>query len=178
MESTPSASNVAEPNMLHDIQVEHYVKDTVTIEPEGIEEEYIRMPADLAYWCERYARALRAHLEAKHQDKNLRALLAIEHRERLHEALLADQQKEKSKSGSGRVTDSQVNVAVETDERCEDMQARLVGTEVEMVRVKGILEAVRAKKDMLMSLGAHIRAEMDGDPVVRAAHADARRFRK
>jgi hypothetical protein len=162
---------------LRDITVERYAKEAVDMAPEAMEEEYVRLPADLAYWNERYARALKVFLTTKARSKTMAALLKIEHRERLFEEFQAKKE-EKGKSGSGRVTDSMVDAALEQDERWQNMQAQLVDAEVEMVRVKGTAEAVRAKKDMLVSLGASIRAEIEGDPIVRKAHADAREFRR
>lgn len=161
---------------LRDVHVSRFAKESVDIEPTAIEEEYVRVPADLAYWGEKYARAYEVHAICKQRSKTLNALLRIEHRERFHEQFQADKA-EKNKSGSGRVTDSMVESAVEMDERYQGMQAELIEAEVDLVRVKGTLEAVRTKRDMLVSLGAHIRAEMEGDPVVRAAYADARKFR-
>ena len=44
------------------------------------------------------------------------------------------------------------------------------------LKLQGVLDAVRTKKDMLVSLGASMRAEMQGDPSIRAAHAEARMY--
>ena len=157
---------------INGLSVGAFVKDSVDIEPMALEQEYQRVPSDLAYWNERYARALKVHLTCKAGEKTYEAYLKIEHREALHAA------REGEKSGSGRVTESMVEAAVLTDPRYQKFQDERVNAEVEKVRIAGILDALRAKKDMLVSLGAHVRQEMEGDPVVRAAHADAKRYRE
>ena len=149
---------------LHDITVSKFLADSVAVEPTAIQEEYVRLPADLAYWNELYARAYHRHLTAKVNEKHLNALLRIEHREQLENSV-------------ARVTESMVDSAVDTDERLQRAHSERIEAEVEKTRLYGILDAIRAKREMLVSLGAHVRAEMEDDPLVRKAHSDAKRIR-
>ena len=140
--------------LLRDLEVDAYVLNAVTIVPEAIQEEYVRIPADLAYFNQRYADAYREYSHAKVGLARLEGLLRIKHRE----DLLA--------SGV-KVTESQVDASVQGDASYQDAQDRFVDADVARVRSQGVVDAVRAKREMLVSVGAHLRAEMGGDPSIR-----------
>jgi hypothetical protein len=155
---------------LHDMDVDDYLRDSVIIEPLALEEEFVRLPSDMAYWGQRYANALRASMIAGIELKRSQALLRIEHR-----IQLLDQLADNSKA---KVTESMVDSAVELDPMYQVVQLRFVEAEVETVRLKQLLEAVRTKRDALVSLGSHIRAEMRNDPQIREEQtAMSRRMR-
>jgi hypothetical protein len=46
--------------------------------------------------------------------------------------------------------------------------------EADRLRLRGIVEAYNAKRDMIISLGANLRLEMLNDPQVRKLHAEIR----
>ena len=48
-----------------------------------------------------------------------------------------------------------------------DVKSHEIRAEVERSRIRGVLDAILAKRDGLISLGAHIRAEMRHDPTIR-----------
>ena len=150
--------------MVRDMEMGKYEKDCSDIIPEAVQEEFVRVPADLAYWNAKYAVALRVFLKAKTYEKQLEALLSIEHREVLLK--------------NGKATEKAVEQVVNSDERMVEARNSLIDAEVNKVHVWGILDAIRTKKEMLISLGAHIRQEMGDDPTVKAAYADAKRFRE
>lgn len=124
-----------------------YLKQSVEILPEAIREEFVRIPADLAYWGGRYADAIKDFLVAEQQRKTAYAHARLNHR-----AAAA--------AGGKKLTEADVDALVETDHACG--QAKLLEIEMEAAKVsaKIKLDAVSAKKDMVMSLGAYIRAEM------------------
>ena len=157
--------NSTEMGKLRELNVEAYLADCVQMEPLAIEEEFVRMPADLAYWNERYATAYKGLALAEQRRRKLEALLRIEYREKM----LADQKKP---------TESMVDAAVATDDRMLAARDDQIMAEVEKVRIQGVCEAVRCKKDMLISMGAHMRAEMNGDPTIRAQARDQRTIRQ
>lgn len=138
----------------HDVDLEDYLRECVKIEPLAIQEEFVRIPADLAYWNSRYAQALRAHLMAKIDLDVTRAKLQPIVRLALQEA-------------GAKVTESQVDAAIESHDSYVEHRRRVADAEVAKNELFGSLDAIRAKKDMLMSLGAHLRVEMEGDPVMR-----------
>lgn len=139
---------------LHDLDVDAYLADSVQIYPEAIQEEYVRLPSDLAYWGQRYTDALRAFLTAKVNLDRTEARLKIACRAELE-------------AKNSKVTESMVSAAVDQHPEMEAARLGHIATEVEKVRLGGVLDAIRAKKDMLVSLGAHVRSEMEHDPLLR-----------
>jgi hypothetical protein len=148
---------------IHELDVDEYLYESVRIEPLALEEEFVRMSADLAYWNQRYAAAVREHLTSKIAIERTASHLRIIHRERL------------TAENPKPPTESMVEAAVNTDEQMDKARAALIDAEVEKVRLAGVLDAVRTKRDMLVSLGAHVRAEMQADPSIRSDVAAGRR---
>lgn len=136
------------------VDLEPYLRKCVKIDPLDIQGEYVRISADLAYWNDRYADALREFLASEVDLKVLKAQLEPGTRQALIDA-------------GGKTTEAQVKAAIESDERVLEAQARAIAAEVDKNRHFGILDAIRSKKEMLVSLGAQLRAEMAGDPLLR-----------
>lgn len=129
------------------------VQDAVKIEPLAMQEEFVRIPADLSYWNAQYSDLLRLYLVAKAESEHLWARVWLETRE----ALLTD----------GKATEKLIENKAMCNPEWQKAHLGLVELEAEKARVRGICDAIGAKKEMLISLGAHLRAEMDGDPMVR-----------
>jgi len=138
-------------------EMEEYLRKCVRIDPLDLQAEYVRISADLAYWNDRYADALRSYLMSKVDLRVLEAQLEPITRQALIDT-------------NGKTTEAQVKAALEGDERIVDANRALVEAEVEKNRLYGTLDAIRSKKEMLVSLGAHVRAEMAGDPLLRDQH--------
>jgi hypothetical protein len=149
------------PSISPEIDPDEYRRDCVRIEPLCMEEEFVRLPADLAHWNAQLSDAVRAFLLAKLNLEETEAKLTIVHRE----ALIAE---------NGKTTESQVAAAVTVDPKLHAARVMLIEAEVAKGRIGGFAEAVKAKRDMLISLGAQLRAEMQGDPSIRQTHANAR----
>lgn len=135
-------------------ELDEYLRQCVRIDPEDIQEEFVRIPSHLAYWNARYARALRDHLMAKIDLDVLKANLDPAIRLELM-------------NRGVKVTEAQVSAAIETHEDVVAARMRVAETEVTKNEMYGSLDAIRSKKEMLVSLGAHLRAEMEGDPLIR-----------
>lgn len=123
-----------------------YIIRSTTVNPDNIQVEFCTLSADIAYWSQQYADAyekLSRHVVAM---KELEATLLIDYRARL-EAVR-------------KPTVAEIEALVASDQSYAAAQRQKVHLECDKVRVSGILEAVRAKKDMLVSLGAQQRAEM------------------
>lgn len=132
------------------------VRDAVTIEPMALQEEFISVPAHLAYWNSQYAAAFEAHvMEKLKREQVYRALYGAYHAQLV------------SERGGKAPTISDVDSRVEPDARMIEARRSEALAESEKVRLQGICEAVRAKRDMVISLGAHIRAEMSAEPMIR-----------
>lgn len=147
------------PSHLHDLEVGSYLRSCVAIDRDELDTEFSRLPSDLAYWNEMYARALMEFYEADIAADHAKAQLYTEHKVRLQtEAGSSDPRK-------GASSDA-IKAEVEQDDRWLSAKRRLIRADVAKVRARGVCDAVSAKKDMLQSLGAKLRAEMV-DPLVR-----------
>lgn len=152
-------STPADKVMINDMEVDAYLYACVSIDKLNIKDEFVRISSDFAYWNERYTQAHEADLLATIDKDKVRAQMRIEHRERL---LMRNE----------KVTESMVDSAVETDQVVLNSRVACVQTEVEKTRLRGLLEAIRAKRDMLISTGSMIRQEMSTDPTLRRQMAD------
>lgn len=127
-----------------------YLKECVAIEPLAIQEEYVRIPSDLAYWNAQYAKAQREALVAKvNLDVLERELYAVIRGE--------------LEAGGARVTEKTIDAGIGRSEAWVEAKHHLAESEAEKAKLYGYLDAVRTKREMLISLGAHLRIEMQGD---------------
>lgn len=136
-------------------ELEQRVRECTDIFPEAIQEEYVRLPSDLAYWNKQYAEAQRVELKAKARAKRARADAQL----RIRQEAADDGRKMTDK-----IAEAETEIDADVAE-AEDFYADAVA---DRSRLYGVVDAVRAKKDMLVSLGAHVRAELEGDPSLRA----------
>ena len=129
---------------------DEYYRESCTIVPEQIHAEYVGMSAALAYWNARYADAQEVFLTAK-------ADFDILERE-LYPVVRTELE-----APSVRVTEKMVETAMAQSGAWCDAKRGLAKAEADKLRAFGVLDAVRSKKEMLVSLGAQLRAEMQGD---------------
>ena len=155
---------------IHDIDIDDYLKDCVTLEPTAISEEYARVAADLAYWNEQYARAYKKFLQAKLNRERVEARTHLELKEKLKAS--SDDSKRK-----GPTVDD-LKAAVSSNPEVMAAQEAEVLAEAEKVSLYGAVDAVRAKRDMVTQLGAQFRIEMQNDPVLREQSLGHRRARE
>ena len=142
---------------LNDIEVDDYLAQVVSIEPTALDEEFTRLPSDLAYYNQLFANAQRRYMLAKMDVERVEARLTIEVRETL--AMAAG-------SSRGPTVDA-VKAEVASRKDYQDAHLAEIDAEIEAGRLKGVLEALRTKRDMLIQLGANVRAEMAGDAHLR-----------
>lgn len=139
---------------IHDLDVDEYLADCVQVYPEALQEEYVRIPADLAYWNARNSAANRNHLVTKMNRERTVARLQIETRAAFEVA-------------GKKATEALVDATVTMSDEYGVARMAEIEAEVEKAKLSGVVDAIRAKRDMLISLGAHVRAEMQGDPSLR-----------
>ena len=138
---------------INDWDVERYLYESVSIERTNINEEFIRVPADLAYWGEQCARSERDEAEAKAELERVEASLYKKHRALLELA-------------SGKITESMVNAEVVNSAQYHGARESLIEASEAVKHCKSVTEAVKSKRDMLISLGAQMRAERSGIPQI------------
>ncbi len=141
---------------------DEYLKQCVRINAEDMSTEFEEIPGELAYWNAQYARALQAHLTAEIDVKVTKARVY----NALVEAAIA--------SGGKKPTEDYLKSQVDANEDYVEIQYTAAAAEAKKNELYGKLDAIRSKKEMLISLGAHLRAEMGGDPHIRE-QAGARR---
>lgn len=144
---------------------QRYMQSCVNIERDNMEHEYTRVSADQAYWNAKYADALETYGRSKLMRQRYETLLQLEAREDL-------------RSSGSKVTEAMIVEIVAQNRQLHVMEDRELDAEVEMKRVQGVCEAVRVKREMLVSLGAHIRSELQGDPLLRANARTSREARE
>jgi hypothetical protein len=142
------------PADLGNVEVTQYLKECVTIEPLALEEEFIRVPADLAYWGAAFADAQKS------------AALAKLNRDQVEAAVDAEIRSEAAALGE-KVTEKIVAGRVQADSRMQAVELALIDSEANSSRAKAFCDAVRAKRDMVIALGSQVRAEMAADPSIR-----------
>ncbi len=142
---------------INDLEVDDYLYRCVTLDRVHLMEEFTRVSSDMAYWSRNYALAHREYLRSKLLLTRARALAYAEAR-----ALLVAQY--------GKATQKDIDASVASHDRVQEAEAAMVEAEFNRECLKGNVEAVRSKRDMLITVGAHIRAEMSGSPRINTQH--------
>lgn len=138
------------------------VRESTEINRHDLIHEFASVAGHMAYWSERFAEAQRGYGEAKFALELTEARLAMRHRETLGALVSAGE----LKLPRG-VTEAMVQERVLTDPVYQGARLDLIEAEAAKARLHGIVGAVATKRDMLVSLGAHVRAEMNLDPLIR-----------
>ena len=137
-----------------------FLQDVINIDVLSIDEQFKKVPAELAYYNQKYADALEEHLIAKHDMERAHAN-AYEWLSREHD------------SKGKKLTVAAIEARIQLDEDYHNAKLNFIMKEAEKARLRGKVDVVSAKKEMLISLGAHLRVEMS-DPLVKAQVAGKR----
>lgn len=140
--------------MSTETEIDGKIIEAVSINPLDLNTDFRKLPALVARYNELYSIALRKHLRAKAKLKHTHASVYLRLRE--------------GHSG-GKVTETSLKAMVEIDKSYAAALDLAIVAEVDKERLWGVLEALRAKRDSLISMGATMRAEMQGDPALRDA---------
>lgn len=158
------------------LELEQDLRERLRIDPAGLQDEFLRCPANIALIAARHAKAIGENLRAKIRSKKLWGLMMMQAREDLEAAndsaqtledTGAEKEKRKAKDVRVRITESMVESRAHQMPAWVDAQENEVVSEVVRETAKGNLAAIMAKKDCLVQLGASARAELERDPVVR-----------
>jgi hypothetical protein len=131
------------------------IDETLRIDRLKIDEEFTSFPAVFWYYLARQAEAVRQVEAAKIQLKRGDAALY----ERIRAGLEQDPLIK-------RVTEAMVDSAVTTSDEWREARDNLADLELRRRTLDAACEALRAKKDMLVQLGARARAELEREPRV------------
>jgi|SRR6516162_2983609 hypothetical protein len=141
-------------------EISKEISNVADIDPLALDEEFQHAPADYAYWSHQLSQATKTALQAKFEREKTYARLLIEIRET-----------------TSKKTVDEVEARVICCPEYEVAKLNEIESDAERARLYGIVEALRVKKDMLIQLGAHVRAEMDRDPQIRELHRGRRSMR-
>jgi len=132
-----------------------FLRACLEINPTDLNYEFIKAPGELAYWTEQLATATYVHATAKLNYDRERGRLFVLLRNKFEE-------------GSKRPLSLEL-IGARCDEDAElfDLQMDVIKADAERMRLRGIVDAVGRKADMLQSLGAKLREEARGGPQVR-----------
>lgn len=126
----------------------------LTIEPSNVKQEFVRLPGYFASFGERAAEALREHLVAKHNVKRTEARLFLAFKS------ASDEMKaEEGKSRGAGYSEKQIEALVQTHPEMALAQDRFIRAEAAKAKAYAHLDAVRAKRDALVSITGHVRDE-------------------
>jgi len=162
-----------ERKMLHGKEVDAILADALNTNPDFIENDLVTVAPHLGYFSELHADAVMAHGTAEIELGVLEAKLNIVHRERLFASSGVD-----SKGQPKAPTVDAVKAAVDADPLIREAKEKLLAAEVGMVRARGRVDAVRAKKDAIIQIARTRLAEMSIDPSIAAEHREKVAFRR
>lgn len=128
-----------------------------------LQSEFTRIAADIARWNELFAEATADYRLAEHQLETVESTLYLHY-------------KGHADSLGQKVTEAALKAKVLTDPQYQEASVALIQEERQMLKAKGVVGALITKRDMLISLGAHIRAELHGDPALRTTKQDKNKF--
>lgn len=117
--------------------------------------EYERFSADLFYWHTRLALA--------DEQEGLAELDKRATEGALYETFRTELEVVHGKKPSEKM----VEHAVRSSDAYGEAYQGLLTARRRKTRLRGLIDAMHAKRDMLISLGAQLRAEMQGDPTIR-----------
>ena len=134
----------------NDVKVDEYLRQCVELEPEALQEEYSRLSGDYAHWNQRFKDASRDLLMAEFEETKVAARLRIFFKESVG-------------PGGKPPTEATVEAHVVLAPDYEAAHLKAIEAQVESTYLKGVMESLRTKREMLVSLGAHVRQELQGD---------------
>jgi hypothetical protein len=141
---------------IHDTEFDDYLIDCVTIDRDAITDEYVRVAADLAYWSKKHADAELDMLVAKAKVKEIESTAYLQARELLE-----------NDPSVKRATESMVDATANRMPAVTRAREEYAETSARRKELEGVVMAISSKREMLISLGATLRKEMDGEPSMR-----------
>lgn len=139
--------------MLKDVAVDSYLYECVDMDLDALSEEYARQSADYAYWNEKFTLAMKAVLLAEYNEQQVEAMLYLKHKQ--------------APEGGKAPTEAAVDALVKLSPEYQAARLASIEVQVEEKHIRGLMDALRTKKDMLTSAGATQRQELEGDMRMR-----------
>ena len=133
---------------------ESYARESVALDATALDNEFVRYTGDFAFWGAKLASAKQMESLAKLAKDTTAAELDCTAREAL--------------AGDKKPTEGAIAAWVTRHPAMQDAEKACIAATFEVDRVRAVWEAMRAKRDMLVGLGAQQRAEMQHEPTLKA----------
>jgi hypothetical protein len=133
------------------VETEREERRAVQIEPTAIQEEYAALPSNLNRWC---------HLLAIAGEELQRAELDLEEWDAKERIRIREFHETK---GLKPPTVDALDSAILSNPMYRQLKEEIINATRNKQDVFATVESIRAKKEMLISLGADMRQERDGD---------------
>lgn len=130
-----------------------YARSCVTLENTNLQGEFVKYTGDLAFWGAKVASAKQEESLAKLARDVTSADLDSAAREAL--------------AGDKKPTEGAVASWVSRHPSMQEAEKVLIVATFALDQVKAVYDALRAKRDMLVGLGAQQRAEMQHEPAIK-----------
>lgn len=149
---------------LRDLEVDDYYKQCIDFEPALIDEEFTRLSGDFGYWNEMVANASKELMLAEWQEKKTEAQLYLKYKE--------------PAEGKKPPTEATVDAAIKCDPTYEAAHLKFIEAQYEYTQLAGRAKTISKKAEMLVSLGAQLRQEREGDKRILERSFAERRARE
>jgi len=125
---------------------------SLRIEEANVRQHYLDLPGEVAFWASRAANEANQSMRANYAYKRGRANAS-------------EQYRAQAAAVGEKMTESRLSVLVDADGTEASLYDEYLQVEAQHAKSKALLEGMRSKRDMLISLGAHIRQEMQTMPM-------------
>jgi hypothetical protein len=143
------------------------VKRAVAIDQRNIQAEYCSLPSALSLWIFRRVEATKRHRLAELELEVLEENTKIDTRAANQQAVRESIHDEKGKPTIKGATVDEIDALVATNPMVVKAKREVIDAAEKKERCAGMVEALIAKRDMLIQCGSDIRAEKKGDPSIR-----------
>jgi hypothetical protein len=134
------------------VVLEQEDRDAVAINPGMLRDEFVAFPGVLSDYGDRYAEAISEAAAKSEQLEDVEAEVYLELR------------------AEGGHTEATIKAKIRRDTRVRMARELWLAAEARKSRMRHkVMDPLYAKKEMLISIGAHQRAELNGDPMVKYA---------
>jgi len=139
------------------------IKRAVSINPDGIQEEYVQLPPTLHRWLTERTEAIKLVRLAELDLEVVEARVKGRARKDRLEEIEAAGKDAKLKP----LTEDQTNDAMVLDDEYQAARRKVIEAGERKDRSQAMVDAVHAKREMLVSLGADLRLRFENDPSIR-----------
>ncbi len=143
---------------------EEPIAEALSMDPTNIKRDFVQLPGHFAFYGEKAAVAMRSQLRAKAEVKRCRARVYLDFKE--------DAEVERADGTKRKFSEAQLDAMVETHPHVVEAGDELIECEYQKAHAYGELEALRSKRDALVSITGHVRDERKAMGLSGAADED------